>query len=287
MSLRGRLPRSLHLLGVVIALALVAGSGCATGGRTGCPAHGSSCGLRARITEADAYLSTRPGVVGYLVRDRVTGFEYRNANAGTEIWTASTIKLAMVADLLTRDRAHVISLSPGDHADIDAMLHVSDDDAADRLWFTYSGPDHMTFDNAFQAFGMTGLIPERGYTDFFPYWGFQKCTAEDLDRLMHHVLDGLDPADRTYIVDRMRSVDPIQQWGVWGAGPAARPGNKDGWSDEDTGAIANSVGFAGPAERYTLAIMDSLNGKGDIANGQETDTHVARILLAGLASDDS
>ncbi|TSD93441.1 tat pathway signal sequence [Skermania sp. ID1734] len=244
-------------------------------------ADAGSGDLHSRIAGVDAYLKSRPGLVGYVVRDRVTGAVFSNANANTEIWTASTIKLAMVTYLLTHEKAR---LSPQDYADIDAMLHVSDDNAADRLWFKYSGADHMAFNNAFGGFGMTGLQPKSGYTKFYPYWGFQKCSAADLDRLMQYVLMQVDPADRAYIAGRMRLVDPIQQWGVWGAGPAMSPGNKDGWSDEDTGAIANSVGFAGPGERYTLAIMDSLNGQGDIANGQATDTHVAQLLLAGLPS---
>ncbi|MDQ4092684.1 MAG: hypothetical protein M3143_04515 [Actinomycetota bacterium] len=56
----------------------------------------------------------------------------------------------------------------------------------------------------------------------------------------------------------MRTVDPNQQWGVWGAGDAAAPGNKNGWSDDnDDGSwIANSVGFVGPKERFTVSIMN-------------------------------
>jgi hypothetical protein len=37
------------------------------------------------------------------------------------------------------------------------------------------------------------------------------------------------------IVDQLQHVDPDQQWGLWGAGPAMAPGNKDGWSLEDRG----------------------------------------------------
>ena len=57
------------------------------------------------------------------------------------MWTASTIKLAMAADLLMRDRAETIELTPDDRLLIEAMMHWSDDVAADILWETYSGPD--------------------------------------------------------------------------------------------------------------------------------------------------
>jgi hypothetical protein len=65
------------------------------------------------------------------------------------VWTASTIKLAMTVDLFLRDRAGSITLSGGDRTLIQEMLHSSDDNAADALWFKYSGADHMTFNNDF------------------------------------------------------------------------------------------------------------------------------------------
>lgn len=249
-----------------------------------CLTNGMSCDLGWRIAAADAYIRTRPGIVGYVLRDRVGGGSYANGNANTQIWTASTIKLAMAADLLTRNRAGIIHLSPADFANIDAMLHVSDDNAADMLWFAYSGPDHMAFNNAFRGFGMAGLVPQPGYARMFPYWGFQKCTPADLDRLIDHVLNGLHPDDRGYLVSRMRTVDQIQQWGVWGAGPDQHPGLKDGWSQEAGGWVVNSVGFAGPGERYTLAIMNSLGNQGVFDDGSATDTRVAQILLQGLSN---
>ncbi|WP_227665501.1 hypothetical protein, partial [Klebsiella pneumoniae] len=45
------------------------------------------------IAQADAYLATRPGTVGYVLRDRTTGQAHRNDAATTMMWTASTIKL--------------------------------------------------------------------------------------------------------------------------------------------------------------------------------------------------
>jgi hypothetical protein len=188
----------------------------------------------------------------------------------------------MSADLLQRDRAGAIKLSADDRALIGRMLNVSDDKAADTLWFEYAGADHQAFNNNFRTFGMTALQPQRGYSKFEPYWGFQKTTPADLDRLMDYVLNRANPADKTYLLDQMRHVGAIQQWGVWGAGPGLQPGNKDGWSEEDTGWVVNSVGFAGAGEpRYTLAIMNSLNKKGDFGQGRDTITHVAQVLLAG------
>jgi hypothetical protein len=109
------------------------------------------------------------------------------------------------------------------------------------------------------VFGMTGV--------HFPtderLWGAVKCSAEDLAALMAYVLDKMHPADRRYLVEAMRDVDKVQQWGVWAAGSKLKPGVKDGWNVElnpegERGWVINSVGFAGPDERYVVAVMYEL-----------------------------
>ncbi|QLY34532.1 tat pathway signal sequence [Nocardia huaxiensis] len=249
-------------------------------------AGGFDCDMSNRITAVDNYLRTRPGVTGYVVRDRVTGGVYRNANADTMFWTASTIKLAIAEDLLNRARVGAITLDGGDRALLESMLATSNDNAADILWNKYAGIDRMSFQNAFRSNGMTGLVPFPPTTaveqfKLFPDWGFQQCTPADLDRLMDDVLTRMHPDDRAYLIDRMRQVDANQHWGVWGAGAAMRPGLKNGWSAEQGGWVVNSVGFAGPGERYTLAIMTDQGDQGGYTDGAETTTKVAQLLFAG------
>ena len=243
--------------------------------------NASDCDLQNRIAAADAYLTTRPGSVGYVLRDRKTGATYRNSNAGELIWTASTIKLAMVVDLLTRARTGAISLTAADQKLMSAMLHSSDDDATDTLWSRYGGPDHQAYNAAFPRYGMTDLQPQRGFSNIYPYWGFQKSTANDLDRLINYALTQLEPTQTAAIVYELQNVDPNQQWGVWGAGPAMTPGNKDGWSQEQGGWVINSVGFAGAGQRYTLAVMNALGGAGGYDDGVATTTRLSQLLLAG------
>jgi hypothetical protein len=187
----------------------------------------------------------------------------------------------MVVDLLTRQRAGTATLSDSDRSLMSAMMHSSDDDAADTLWARHGGSDHRTFNADFPRYGMTDLQPQRGFSSTFPYWGFQKSTANDLDRLINYTLTELNPADTAGIVDQLQHVAPNQQWGVWGAGPAMAPGNKDGWSLEQGGWVVNSVGFAGPGQRYTLAVMNSLGGAGGYDDGVATTTRLSQVLLAG------
>lgn len=245
------------------------------------PDSGFDCDFQRRFTEVLAYLDTRPGAAGVVVHDLRTGALWHNDHSADLIWTASTIKLAMVVDLFTRAREGAITLTDEDRALIEAMLHSSDDDAANTLWLRYAGADHTAYNDRFPAYGMTSLTPQEGYSEHHPYWGFQKCTAEDLDRLMHHVLTELPGDEREYIVGQLRSVAENQRWGVWGAGPSARPGNKNGWADEDGGWVMNSVGFVGDGERYTLSVMNDLRGEGAYDEGRETTTRVSELLFAG------
>ena len=245
------------------------------------PDSGFDCDFQQRFEAVQQYLASRPGTTGVVVHDMQTGAVWHNDHSSDPTWTASTIKLAMVVDLFNRQRAGELTLTSEDDSLIKAMLHSSDDNAADTLWFRYAGADHMSYNNNFPSYGMTSLQPQKGYTNYYPYWGFQKCTPEDLDRLIHYVLTELPADERQYILGEMRSVAPNQQWGVWGAGPAAEPGNKNGWSEEEGGWVMNTVGFTGPNERYTLAAMNNLHGEGDYDTGRETVTHVAELLFAG------
>jgi hypothetical protein len=236
------------------------------------PDSGFDCGFQKRIQNAKNYAETRPGTVGIVLRDRKTGAMWRNDHAGDLTWTASTIKLAMIVNLLERNRSGKIKLTGDDRRLMTAMLHSSDDDAADTLWKRYTG---TTFNAAFPQYGMTDLVAQKGYSANFPYWGFEKCTTNDLDRLINYVLDTVPAEDRAYILGQMREVGPEQQWGVWGPDS----GTKNGWSEEDGGWVMNSVGFVGKDERYTLAIMNNLKGEGGYNEGRETDTEITRILF--------
>lgn len=269
--------RAWTLLAVTLLLMVTTGSTQPLA-RAACEPSTGDCALRQRMAAAASYLAGRPGTVGYVLRDRATGMKYRNANAGSAIWTASTIKLAMVADLLTRERVGALRLTDADRRLMVAMLRNSDNEAADALWSRYGGPSQV-FNANFPRYGMANLRPQPGFGDVFPYWGFQKGTADDFDALMNYVLTGLNQADAAAVVAEMQRVDGQQQWGVWGAGPAMNPGNKNGWSQEEGGWVVNTVGFAGSQQRYTLAIMNALGHEGGYDDGVTTTTELSRILL--------
>jgi hypothetical protein len=237
-----------------------------------------SCTTRERIEDVERYLRARPGEVGIVLRDRRTGAVWRNANAGVHIYMASTSKLAMTVALLTADRAGRIRLSAGDRALIHQMLHASSDQAADSLWFKYGA---SFYTGIFPRIGLADAryLPQQGVSG--PYWGEMTCTTDDEDQVINYVLKQLPGGQRDYIVGELRNVATDQHFGVWGAGPQNEPGNKDGWSVEKPGWITDTAGFAGPGARYTLTIMNSLNGQGGYHDGITTLTEVASLLFQG------
>jgi hypothetical protein len=234
--------------------------------------------MRLRVAAVERFLKHRPGMIGIVLRDRSTGAVWRNKYAGSQIYMASTSKLAMAVTLLMQDQAGVIHLSSTDRAVMYQMLHVSSDNAADDLWFKYGASFYTSY---FPRIGLTGAqyLPQAGVSG--PYWGEMTCTADDESRVIDYVLDRLPAPLRDYLVAQLRHVAAVQHFGVWGAGLANQPGNKDGWSVEKPGWIIDSVGFAGPGARYTLAMMNSLEGEGGYHAGTDTVTQVAAILFRG------
>lgn len=242
-----------------------------------------TCDQQSRFAAVTAYARRAVGPHGYLsvvFTDRVTGSVWRAGDTARPGWTASTIKLAIAADLLRRDRAGRIRLRDADRRDLATMLNFSDEAASDRLWKAY-GDDAMLA--RFRAdFGMAGLHFVPGFTPT-TYWGFVKCTADDLAALLHHVLVAAHPDDRAYLVAALRGVAPNQRWGVWAAGAAQRPGNKDGWSFESDAWgehwVTDTVGFAGPGERYAVAVMYQVEPAGSLAHGVHTVSDVTALLF--------
>jgi hypothetical protein len=153
------------------------------------------------------------------------------------------------------------------------MMISSDDNAADRLWSRYNG---SVAAERYSNYGMQQLT--------FPgarHWGSAKATADDHDRLIRYVLNDLPPELRNPLVKQLREVAPNQQWGVWGAGPAAAPGNKNGWWGYGTGWVINSFGFVGAGERYAVTLLNDLQGEGSYSDGVQTVTKTAAYLFSG------
>lgn len=232
--------------------------------------------LAERGTAADAYAGSRVGTTGIVVRDRQTGEVWGNASAGTSFRAASTVKLAIAVDLLTRARAGAIRLSAADLASMTAMIVSSDNAAASRLWNRFGG---AAIGSRFPAYGLTGATGTAA-------WATVRCTPADLERLVTYVLERTAPPDRVTLVGLLRSVVPDQRWGVFGLVGSALPGAKNGWTPSPAGWAVDTAGFAGPAERWTVVVMTDLTGvvtnaPDDFVYGVQTVTGTVTTLFLG------
>ncbi len=244
-------------------------------------APGFSCQMRNRIHDMQRYLrrSGAPGSIAIVLDDRASGAVYQNGNATVAYPAASTMKLAMMTDILLRANAGDITLTATDKQEMFQALHTSNDNDANALWDQF---EDGSFLQRIKAFGMSTAT----FTSSVPNWGFMYCSAEDLDNLMNYVLGDTPVSVRNYLVHQLEHVSSIdQQWGVWGAGPQNHPGNKDGW-EYDPPWITNTVGFAGPGHEYTLAIMYNVEGYGNTGDagfnyGINSLTQIASILFQG------
>ena len=258
------------------------GAGTSSDPEASAPCGGWECDLQARFAATEATAAQAPGHLGIVLRDRVTGQVWRAGAADRPIWTASTIKLAIIADLMVRARAGDVKITGSMRKGFDQMLAYSANRPATNLWPTYGGEAALVRYRA--EFGMTGV--------HFPtserLWGALKATADDFAALMSYVLERMAAEDRAYIVEAMQTVDEVQQWGVWAAGPALAPGVKAGWNVEKTPEgeshwVLNSVGFVGPQERYVVAMMYELLPGTQVAGHRLGDgLHVVNDVVATL-----
>ena len=200
----------------------------------------------------------------------MTGQVWGNAAARSPFRAASTVKLAIAVDLLTRVRAGELRLTAADRAGLRSMLTRSDNAATDRLWARFGG---AAIGRRFAAYG---LVSATG-TDV---WDQVRCTPEDLVRLVSYVLERVHPADRATLVGLLRGVVPEQRWGVFGVVGTSRPGGKNGWLPTPAGWAVSTAGFVGPGERYAVAVMTT--GPPDFVSGVETVTGTVTTLFLGL-----
>lgn len=255
-----------------------AASASATGSAACRPSGGWDCAWQTRFAAVTGVVNKKPGQLGVEIRDRKTGAVWRVGATDHRYWTGSTIKLAMITSVLERARSGEVTLTATDRQQIADMLAFSSDDAADEIWKKY-GRDTMV-----GRFGSQYGMSKLAFAGSSRYWGLMKCTPTDLAALMSYVLTKLDPEDRSYVVDAMRRTDSIQHWGVWAAGAGQRPGNKNGWSVEtDNGSdhwLTSSVGFAGPDERYVVAMMyDMPPGQDSLKLGAQTLSDITALLF--------
>ena len=227
----------------------------------------------APLTEA---LGARAGIVSAAVLDLHTGLEYlyRPGQGG---FTASIVKVEILATLLRDAQAARRTLTPLEQSLAGAMIEHSDNDAATALWDEVGGaPGVSSFGD---AAGMRATVPSAA-------WGLTVTTAADQVTLLS-LLAGdnevLSPASRSYEVDLMSHVEPDQAWGVSaGVAPGTSVALKNGWLPLGDTWTVNSVGWVrGSGRDYLIAVLT--DGDPNEAYGIDSISEVSEAAWNALA----
>jgi len=141
-----------------------------------------------------------------------------------------------------------VTLSDSDRKLMAAMMHSSDDDATDTLWAATADPITRP-STRFPRYGMTDLATATRVQQHYPYWGFEKSTANDLDRLINYTLTNLHLRDRSH---RVRAAERAtnQQWGGGGRGACNGAGQQGRLVAGAGRWVVNSSDSQEPGQRY-------------------------------------
>ena len=245
------------------------------------PAHAAGVDTRAQLTAAlDAYMASRAGVAGLVVRDNRDGryFHWRPRSAQTH----SAIKVLILITTLkvAQDRGRALTSTQKSLAS--RMIRSSDNDATNAL-ITQVGVRRCRA--VADQLGMDSTVVLGG-TVFrsSTWWGHSTSTTRDLVQMMNHLVLGtyLSPGRRAYVRELMATVTPTQTWGLRDGLPDdVHVELKNGWGPRSDGYRLNCVGHvSGRGRSYQMSILSrSYNG---YSYGQTTVNRLSRIVFDAL-----
>ncbi len=218
------------------------------------------------LTRATKWIATRKGHTSYAVVD--SAGHLHGVRVHDRFHSASLIKVMLLTTYLRRLDAEHKPLTGDARDTLDAMIHVSDNDAASDV-FGIVGES-----------GLSALARRVGMTDFSPNpaWGLSEISAADQARLFWQ-LDALLPKQfRVYARHLLSGIEADQSWGIPAAGRRAgfRVLFKGGW-------LWNIVNQGARLERsgrtFSLAVLT--DGNPSMPYGEHTLEGVTERLADG------
>ena len=221
------------------------------------------------------FVAGRADNVTVAVQDLVTGHVYQ-FRPGVVEHTASTLKVDILATLLTQAQAQGRFLTPEEQGLAVPMIEESLDSAADVLW-TRLGPGAVgSFE---RAAGMTSTVPA---TD--GVWGTTTTTALDRLAVLRALVQPnglLTDSSRAYVLDLMEHVTPSQDWGATGGvPPGVTVALKNGFAVIDGWQINTTAWVSGAGRDYLIAVLT--DGNSSEQYGIDTVDGVSAIVWNAL-----
>ncbi len=219
------------------------------------------------VAAARELAAAAPGTVSFAVIDADGGL--RGYEPDDRFSSASVSKTLLLAAELRRLRTEREPLDGGTRSLLEAMITVSDNDAASAV-YARVGDEGMS--EAAERAGMRSFEVTPGY------WGGAQVTAADLARFFFRLDRNLAGPHRRYAERLLAGIVSTQRWGI----PAAAPGRwtvyfKGGWrppaTEETSGPVTHQAALLRDrsGERLGLAVLT------DLAPGS-----TAYAVLAGI-----
>lgn len=203
-------------------------------------------------------------------------------NTSATYYTASIIKVAVLANLLNNHEDNNTSLSADEQTLAHDMITLSDNQATTTLLNTYQG-GYTAPNRLFNQLGMTHTKMSTAA------WGLSTTTATDQTKLLNVLAYGtkspLDQADRNYVLQLMANVAPDQAWGMSSElADNAQVELKNGWLELDTGWVVNTIGHVKTENsNYTIAVLTNGNATQD--QGIDLIESLAAVTVKQLNAD--
>jgi len=237
--------------------------------------------LQPGIAAATALAAQAGTNVGIAVLDRQSDRLWTNGPPATEpVWVASIAKLFIADNLLHRQQTGDLQLTLQDRQLLESALRLSDDGAADSLYYAY-GTESMITEVA-TRYGLPNITPSNQAGE----WELTSVSAVDLVTYLDAFIDTAVPTDVDFVLRQLRTSPEIasdgfdQYFGIPAALPGQAWGIKQAWMccPRDTSYL-NTSGVLGTDNRYTVAIFTQTPG-GDLSRGL-----IDQIAMAVLPPD--
>jgi hypothetical protein len=247
--------------GAVAALALVTASLAAS----------SPQPWRPNLQSAISYASHRHGTIAFAVRTRT---HFWGWHATETFPSASVLKAILLVAYLDMPSVRNRPLHASDRALLRPMIRQSDNDAATVVL-------HIV--GSARVYGVASRAHMRQFRLVIRPWGFSQITAADQTRYLLRIDKLIVPRHRAYGMNLLRTITPVQRWGIARVRPRGwRLYFKGGWGD-GTGWVDHQVALLTRRnDRISVAILTLHNEKH--VYGRETLRGIALRLLRGLDS---
>lgn len=226
-----------------------------------------------RVNQAEGFAAGRSGNVAFAVLDRVGGI--RGLQADLQFSSASVAKVLILAAELRRLREDGEELDESTRSLLEAMITVSDNDAAGSL---YARVGDTGMQEAAERAGMRSFEVTPGY------WGGAQVTAADLARFFGGLDRNLAGPHRDFGRSLLANVTSTQRWGIPdAAGGSWRVYFKGGWrppaTEETSGPVTHQAALLEHRDGQRIAIA-VLSDQAPGSESYETIAGIAQRLVA-------